>query len=706
MSQVVQYFVHPLESAAPAAATAAGPALPASGGKLRWIVKESWWKRLPFTLAALVLTGTFARLMCDHWVPAHGGVDQNGYMVGGKQMAQTGTTKIAPRDPDTGEVDPFQFVGAMWVGVDLGTPVERFYPKYPIGLPAMVALARQLGGQRHAVDFAYIINPAAMTLAVLGTFFLARAVIGSFIGILAAAIMATTPVTLLLANNPSSHATTVAFVTWGVLLLLRWWQSGGALRAAGAGFCLGYAYTIRYTEGLLLLPLLAVVVLNLRWRQLRCWLEAGLALTWWALPVLVLTCFNLKAMGTLTGYDPTHESTGFKWEYFIGDEFFTGNWDTLLRQFNSQGLFLIFPLAVVGLVWMWVWNWRVALLLTAWIVPNSAIYLFYYWAPDGAGTGYLRFFLTVVPGLVLCAFWLLNRLCHATPEVPGHWVRASVGAVVLGILTALSVLINLRSALVPLEGEQRGQLQLVRAAQEIAGYKSIPPAVPPGSVLFAASHLLHHIQFVGDYQLYCPQIFSETTIKSGLRQDPEEAHPLHRQRSQTIVDRLGSNFGQPELSQRQRRIIQSALEHKRRVFFAFHSAAGQAVIRADQAMANALAQLLPGTGAAWVQKHLNTRIVRRWSDPNRPSKPVQARPGVRRRRPEPPKSDPNLANWILLEVTAKPGAFEPPPPPPAPAPPVPQPAAVRFPSTGPATPATTRAASTLPASAPTTARAK
>ena len=36
-----------------------------------------------------------------------------------------------------------------------------------------------------------------------------------------------------------------------------------------------------------------------------------------------------------------------------------------------------------------------------WIVPSLLIYSAYYWAPDGTHIGYLRFFLTVFPGLAI-----------------------------------------------------------------------------------------------------------------------------------------------------------------------------------------------------------------------------------------------------------------------------------------------------------------
>ena len=100
----------------------------------------------------------------------------------------------------------------MWIGTDLGLPTERYYPKYPLGLPVLVAIAMKIGG----TTLPYWINPIAMTLAVAATFLLIRQVLGSFPALMGMLIFATSPVTLALTNDTNSHATTVCCVTWGM----------------------------------------------------------------------------------------------------------------------------------------------------------------------------------------------------------------------------------------------------------------------------------------------------------------------------------------------------------------------------------------------------------------------------------------------------------------------------------------------------------
>src|SRR2546430_15224680 len=52
-------------------------------------------------------------------VPAHGGVDQNAYLVAGRMLAEYGSPQLQPSDQDA-------FVGRMWVL----RPQGPYFPKY------------------------------------------------------------------------------------------------------------------------------------------------------------------------------------------------------------------------------------------------------------------------------------------------------------------------------------------------------------------------------------------------------------------------------------------------------------------------------------------------------------------------------------------------------------------------------------------------
>lgn len=389
------------------------------GGTLSPLVRrESKFRICVFGLAALAVAVGYFFTLHAYWAPAHGGVDQNGYLVGGKMIVDHLSTGQWPSDV-------YSYVSAMWIGTKWGV----FYPKYPVGLPILYAIAIKLGGAAHAVQSAYLVNPFCMTLALVAVYLLVRLACGSFGALLGMLAVACSPVTMSLTNNPNSHAATLCCVAWGMYLLIRWWMAGGVWRAVGAGFLLGYALTIRYTEGLLVLPVLLVAAMNVRWTNRRSIAETVLLLAWWAIPPLALIAFNLAAFGSFTGYDSTNESVpgaAFQWQWF------QRNWEPMTRQLYQTGLFWLLPFALAGLFVMFFRAWRWALVLTFWVVPSVLLYTSYYWAPDpvnpqqmGIAIGYMRFFLTVLPPLTCAAMWFLLEGLPWGPLSIGDQVHAA-----------------------------------------------------------------------------------------------------------------------------------------------------------------------------------------------------------------------------------------------------------------------------------------
>ncbi len=413
---------------------------------------ESRSKRLAFLFIAAALAIAYFAVVLAYWTPSHPGVDQNGYLVGGKGFAETLSMKQAPvRLSDGKTFDPHQFIANMWVSATNNS--QHFYPKYPLGLPLLYAICLWLGGgsSSYGVAMAHLISPAAMALTVFGVFVLVRQFAGSFPAVLAMCVFATSPIVGWCVNNPNSHATTVFCCVWGMVSVLHWWRRGGWFWALAGGFLVGYAATIRYTEGAMLLPLLFAALINLRWRSWRGWFESSLVPIGWAIPVAVLLTYNWFEMGTLTGYDSTNESTGFAWAYFYT------NWETILRQLSLNGLFLIFPIAVAGLIAMFWWNWRAAVLLWLWVGPCLTIYTFYYWAPDGLG--YLRFVLTVLPPLLVGGFWVIAHLRDLLPDEPTNVpayllvLVLTFGGITAGVLGHLGLRLDLQALSVAMKGE-------------------------------------------------------------------------------------------------------------------------------------------------------------------------------------------------------------------------------------------------------------
>ncbi len=521
---------------------------------------EREWERWLFGAGAVALVVVFFLVMAAFNVAAHPGVDQNGYLVGGKVLAQRGTAGLSVIDPDTGQVDPYQFVGRMWIGADLGTDHERYYPKYPPGLPLLVAIGWWTG---IGPTFAYWINPVCMTLGLAATFLVVRQVAGSGLALLATGAMATSPAIMGLATNPNSHAGAVCFVTWGMYFALQWSRRGGWGRAVGAGLCLGAAVTFRYTEGLLVLAAAVAVLAGMRWRQWRSYLQVmTMAAAWWVV-VGAMIAYNYAAFGSLTGYDPTNESTGFKWEYFLD------NWATMLRSLDGPGLFMIFPVAVAGMIGLTFWCWRIGLVMLAWIVPSVLLYTAYYWAPSPEGLGYTRFFVTQFPALAACAAAVAAVLIDTRPQAAVHGVTVTrtsgAGwALAAGVVAALAILVNVTASVQQLELDQINRLALQDQARLVLD------KAPPGSVIISRNqNLLHHLQFVGDYKLYTGEQFDQGAVRRLPLPDEEMAEPqgLQPQRRVALYERL-KDFDQRALTAEQHRLIDAAIADGRRVFVA------------------------------------------------------------------------------------------------------------------------------------------
>jgi Dolichyl-phosphate-mannose-protein mannosyltransferase len=478
-------------------------------------------------LAIVVIVGFFVTAKA-FWVPAHPGADQNGYLVGGKLLAEGKFGGLAPSDP-------YEFVGPMWVA----TARETYYPKYPAGLPAIYAGCLKLFGE-HGTTAAYLVSPILASLALLGVFLLIRGLFGSFAGLIGMLAMAASPDTLDLAINPNSHATTLFCVVWGFYFLLAWWRRRGAWRAVIGAFLIGFAVTVRYSEGLLLLPVVLIVLFNLRWNRIGDYVVSLLTLAAWAAPVGGLLWYNRKFLGTWTGYDSTHESTGFAIKYFLT------NWDVLLRTLSTSGLSFLFSLATAGAVLLYRQSWRLGLVVTSWIVPSTLLYASYYWAPDNtAALSYGRFFLTILPPLIACAIFFILRAGMlpkpasplAPPDVRLRWTRLSM--IAAGVVVALGSAVDAESATQLLARDQLTNLNLLTAT------RMVHDNIPAGATIFGDDNLLRELQFVGDWKLYDYRLFTRAYVDRLGRVDPDDPSPLQFQRSRALYDKLaGKSDGQ------------------------------------------------------------------------------------------------------------------------------------------------------------------
>ena len=468
-------------------------------------------QRLTVNALLVVIMAIQAWLVTTHRIPAHGGTDQNGYLVTARLMVEKQSLHFLPPDP-------FQFAGNMMIRTDDG----RIFAKYPPGFPMLAAIGRLLG----KTDGMYWVNPVCTVLASIVSFFLFRLLLSDFTSLLGVLWLAWNPLVLCYANDSNSHASTLLCVTLGAWGLLSWLQGRSRWRGMLGAFALGFAATIRYTEALLLLPVLFVVLCNLHftWKSIR---DAAWVFLSWAIPVgaLAITCWVCFGLPWKTGYSFCAEDTGFAWKYFWGNSGVNhlGHWETLLIQMNWIGLFILWPLGAIGMVGLLGHHWRLAMAMILWVVPPVVLHLFYYWAPEGeASLGYLRFFISVLPALILAGLWLLERGLRS-----GHWSAA----LALGLITALGMSVNLGNILPNLESDYFRKVVL----HDAAGF--VQAAIPQGSVIFLGDEpLSNHLDAVGGYTLYNFQLFTNSDFSNFdriIEDKDRELEPDPRQRART-----------------------------------------------------------------------------------------------------------------------------------------------------------------------------
>ena len=143
------FVATPDASPDPLAATIDGPAQLARCDASLLARSEPRWERAVYALLALLITAGFLYLVLGYWAPGLGmpGIDENAYLVGGRDVARTFSSALHPSSP-------FAFVGPMWFRAENG----GYFPKYPIGVPMLDAIAIWIA-PGHSVLNACLVSP-------------------------------------------------------------------------------------------------------------------------------------------------------------------------------------------------------------------------------------------------------------------------------------------------------------------------------------------------------------------------------------------------------------------------------------------------------------------------------------------------------------------------------------------------------------------
>lgn len=457
----------------------------------------------------------YGTLLAVFFVPAHPGVDQNGYMTTGQELVQHGRLYFVPRNP-------YQFIGNMMVQL----PNGRVYAKYPPGVGILAALAWKIGG-RYAI---YAVDPLCILCGLVAAYLLFRQLVDDFLAIIGVLLLAVNPVILQFADDANSHGAAFGFTTVGFCLLMIWLQRGGWRWAMAAGLVLGCCPYMRYTEALWCIPLLLAIFIA-RVKDRRPWPQIGILAAAYAFPIIILLVINWISFGYpwRTGYWYCGEQTGFSWRYLAaGDQTsnYQGNWVTALGQFENYGLFLVFPLVGLGLVKLLLEKRRWGIVLAAWIIPSAAVYLLYYWAPSRLDTvAYLRFFIDIMPAMILCALWSLQDLFRNA---------MLARSLAVGFMSALIGAYCLTSTAPALEEMHAAKANLFTTARVLRQHAR------PKSVIFADANVCNYLGSITAYRLYNLQIFTPHFFQRCLRLSKAPGpHPLQMGRLREYIKLFG-----------------------------------------------------------------------------------------------------------------------------------------------------------------------
>lgn len=473
--------------------------------------KTTFLKQLPLLILGVLLI-LYTQLLLTYMVPVTGGTDQNGYHVCARMLNLKGVCYQKP-------VDDLQFIGHMWVVNERG----EYYPKYPPFYPAVAAGMNWLlgeGGGFYATVWGAV-------LAVGGMFVLGRFWAGGWWGLLAAGMMALSPVVAILGIAKNSHTPSLAFFLWGMAAVVsasRCRSRTALFRAVLGGALIGFTVGIRYTDFLLIFIPLAYGLFLIPGR--RKWSLTLAVCLGAAIPYAALAWFHTQAYGApwRSGYSLTSESSAFEWRFIPANfliyvpEFFTG---------------VIGPLGVFALA-VWRLRWRRAVFWSIWILPTFVLYLMYYWAPDGEGTGAMRFLCPLIPAVILLTILSLRRL--RTKILPYR------GA----FFCSLTLLLLLQGTWGWARITKMGEPKAAGDLQKAVVVESARQHIPEGAVLIANAGLLNELDFEKRWHLYPSYIMNPREIRNIVKRSLDsQAAGLQQSRARALDKQLGAfNYGQ------------------------------------------------------------------------------------------------------------------------------------------------------------------
>jgi hypothetical protein len=473
-----------------------------------------------YLVLALALIAIAATFLLVWYVPAHGGVDENGYLVAGRQIALTGRPALTPVHYNASPVPTC--VGDMWIGQNLGTPQERYLPIYPPLVPLLIAGALHLGGQSMGVDLAYLLNPMGYCIGLLGVYLLARRLVGPSPAIAALAVAITAVPILRMFTFPGSHGVSFAATSMAAYCLVRWLDDRTWRHAIGAGVLCALAAAARSGEISLVAALLVAAALRC-WQSRRDLQQALAMLGGWGVVLALFILLQHGWSGQWSLYSATSGTRSFAISYLVE------HLPIMTEHLFLRGIGLMFPLGVVGLVMLVRRNHAMGLAMAAWVSVNLLLYSAYFWAPRSSFNIYCRYFLPSFAPLCACGVaslvWLMKSATDRTRKLK---LRLALWCAVL--ISAVIAVFNF----VPFFSlDTMSRMNIQDRAQWLG------ERVPPDAVIFCDElDVMYHLQFASGYTLYDSRMFRREDIEPLVQFVPGEPSRMDAERRRYLNEVL------------------------------------------------------------------------------------------------------------------------------------------------------------------------
>lgn len=450
-------------------------------------------------------------------------------------------------DPAHISPDPLVFVPEHMVEVRPGV----FYPIYPIGYPALCALAYAVGGPLAP----FYVNPLLLLIGLVGAFFLARLFLDDLFALAATAFLGLHPALLYYGVIAMSHAAEFTVATWCLYFVCAWYQRPRTPLLVAAAILVSVAISIRYTGALLAIPLGYVILIRL-WDGTtlrRVLIQAALAAGAGLLALLPLLLYLRHAFGSpfTTGYSLSGEAAAFSLQHFLQHAPYALK---ALCQ-TPLGLSLFFPLGLGGIACLLRRQPRLGGLLALCTLPTLLLYASYYWfiadrtpwwQPVSTGSLlYIRFFLGIFPMLVIAALLLIDRFATRPDKIypdPEAFRTAAQRTFSIRLVTAGAVVLLgiINVMLFP-----RWEKFLGSAGQDDAAMRLVRANIPASAVVMADGYASYSLLYQTDMVVFYPRYFAKKWVNErlalGTGTRPADFNPLRREHFASELENRSDN---------------------------------------------------------------------------------------------------------------------------------------------------------------------